>query len=236
MLGRPAVAIPPVPGHVLLRPPMEWINAAAYGDVMTVSGRHIYYFGKPRGAANDAGSYYKRVHYSGDSTHAKPFKSVILHYTRSRPELDQDYYATILTRIQHEGSKERRGSLGYHFYVTTDGAILQGAPLSSRTNHIMPRGSSVRSKDILPDADNDDAIGVAAVGAWAACPNQPITSNCAVWVGTRAQEQAMIDLQRAIKDRFGIPCEAVAGHGEVQPGSRNEVEGAALAKQIRGAC
>ena len=132
---------------------------------------------------------------------AQPFRFIVLHHTGTQGSLDS------VVRYGHRRDARRGGSFGYHFYVGKDGTIVQGAPLSRRTNHVKT-GGAVR---------NENTIGIAAVG---------------VGDVTGAQTQRMVALTRAVQQQFKIGNTQIFGHGEVQSNKGNEM--VEFARFVRG--
>lgn len=160
-------------------------------------------------AGDDACSY-------GDSATRRrsKFVGLVIHHTA--PDHDTDWYVD----YQIRGDRERGGHFGYHFYISPRGRIVQGAPLTKRTNHVSPKGEVRRS--FGSTLQNTNAIGISCVGAGKASGFDP----------TDEQEQAVLDLCFALCDLFSLPFDAVVGHGEIQT-NRMKSEGTALAKIVR---
>lgn len=207
--GRDATAIlvPPALIRDSLRPPVDWLASAPASDVLRVPGRRVYYWGRPD------------VEYGIDATAGKrPFSSIVIHCP-----IGTDIIRTV--RYQHNGDSRRGGHFGYHVYVGSQGEIVQGAPLSVRTNHV--------KADMIPGVDNESSIGITAVGA---CRRySKAFSDAWEWASTAEQDAAIRDVTTALQSRYGMRCDRVWGHGEVQR-NKLDAEGARLAKQIRGEC
>lgn len=144
----------------------------------------------------------------------KKFAAIVLHHTA--PDHDTDWYV----KYQIKGDKERGGHFGYHFYVSPDGRVVQGAPFDKRTNHVNPE-RDVR-RDFGLEAQNTNAIGISCVGAGKPTLSQP----------TKMQIERVRVLVFALCDVFNIPFTSVFGHGEVQT-NRMKSEGTAMAREIR---
>ncbi|MEQ8822739.1 MAG: peptidoglycan recognition family protein [Filomicrobium sp.] len=225
--SRPGFAIPPVPSRYDLRPPVDWRDDPR--DVLTVPGYHVAYWGRPMGDKNLVSALAsKRVEYGRKvSREAKPYRGVVIHYTRPRP-------AVQFVKYQHNGDRKRGGSFGYHIYISKEGSIIQGAPLSVRTNHVKRVGHRHRKVGIAKGMDSRNLIGVSAVGACNVA-GRAITSICTGWDATAAQEAATIASIKALQDRFDLPCQNVWGHGELQH-DRRSYEGTELAERMRAEC
>lgn len=197
-------------------PPAKWLASVSDDDVLSVLGLHVHYWGRPD------------VSYGQNVTrHRAPFKYLIIHYTAPRPPIN-------LVKYQHNGDDARGGSFGYHVYVDKSGHIYQGAPLSVRTNHLKPTTHRARRAGYR-DASSSNAIGLTLVGACKeAHPGAAIT-RCLREEVTPAQLEAGLAVARAIIDRFGIACDHIAGHGDIQT-DRAAFEGATLRDAIKAEC
>ncbi len=162
--------------------------------------------------------------YRGDSTceygrqatkNLEPFAAVVLHHNPPHRSLNW------LIDYQINGDTGRGGHFGYHFYVSRDGEMYQGAPLSVRTNHIKGLGYRVR-KEFGRIAQNRNSIGITCVSA-----EQPDG-----FAPTPAQTDTTVSLVRALCDAFDIPLANVFGHGEIQS-DRHPQEGTSIAEFIR---
>jgi hypothetical protein len=221
---RSAIAIPPIPSRDSVRPPFDWLSSANPKDVLRVPMYRVAYWGRP-----DV-PYGTRV-----TREASRPVGVVIHYTRRiAPSERWPNPSLRFVQYQHNGDKSRGGSYGYHVYVSRSGEVIQGAPLSKRTNHIKPKGHRLRSK-VGANLDGSNAIGVGATGACKLKADVLPKVRCAKWEAPPRQEAAIIASVKAIQKRFGIPCKAVYGHGELQMDRRN-FEGTALAKKLREKC
>lgn len=142
----------------------------------------------------------------------KDFIAIIMHHTS--PKHSTDWYV----KYQIDGDRSRGGHFGYHFYISPKGKIIQGAPLTKRTNHISPSNSVRRRREI----QNTNAIGISCVGAGKPEGFSP----------TDKQVEAAEDLVFALCDLFDIPFSEVHGHGEVQT-NRQKTEGRSIAQKVR---
>lgn len=111
----------------------------------------------------------------------------------------------------------RGGSFGYHFYVDREGNIVQGAPLTARTNHL--KDVNAKERYAHKHIKNENSIGISLIGTGA----NP----------TPAQLASAQKLGSAIAKKLGIDPKNVVGHGETQR-DRSSTEGQALAKLLRG--
>lgn len=171
-------------------------------DVFTAEGLNIEYAGDPT-----------FVYGSEATASAQPFIGIVGHHT-SPPSVNSlvNYGKTI--------DQERGGAFGYHFYVGRDGRIVQGAPLTKRTNHVKPPGSSQRSGRPGNNLANNNSIGVSMVGG---TPGN----------ATDIQIDTTFKLMQALMSHFGISNTSVFGHGEVQS-DRQAEEGMAAVRRVRG--
>lgn len=139
----------------------------------------------------------------------KPFEAVVVHHTS--PRFDTLWYIN----YQIEGDSERGGHFGYHFYVSPEGIIYQGAPMDKRTNHV---SSTAHRYSFGERAKNANAIGVVC----ASVNGAPTTK----------QFEQAYRLIQALCNKYQISSKNVFGHGEIQS-NREANEGRALAKKIR---
>lgn len=145
---------------------------------------------------------------------AQPFSAIVSHYTGGN-----SLESALSTS---KGDPARGGSpYGYHFYIDKDGTVYQGAPLTARTNHVMPPNSQYRSD--RPDISNNNAIGISMVGT----NNKP----------TPEQVASGQKLVTALQQRYpAIINDNIVGHGQIQArgkDSREPDEGMALVNAAR---
>lgn len=152
----------------------------------------------------------------------KKFDSIILHH--NNPKKTLDWYV----QYQLDGDPERGGHFGYHFYIAEDGFIVQGAPLTMRTNHLRHPSADVRTNaKFVNSFSNSSAIGIS-------CPSAGVVSN-GISVGSQpsvSQIAAVEFLILKLCDIYDIPFSNVFGHGEVQT-NRHIKEGQPMAKTVR---
>lgn len=217
----------PVVGHYLggralleARPaPAEWIKAAEASDMLEVPGYPVAYWAKPDG----------RYSVGGTLRQSKP-QAVVVHYTYVRPVL-------AVVASGHRRDFSRGGHVyGYHFYVGRGGGIVQGAPLSKRTNHIKSKARPQR-KPVARHLWSGNTIALSLVGGCDALlrPSWRRWGMCAEEYVTEAQLKAGLALIRAIQERYDIPCAEVYGHGDLQS-DRASFEGATLTRMARETC
>jgi len=204
---------------ISVAPPVDWRAAAKPEDLLEVPGRRIAYWGDPTA----------RYSVSGSKRQKKPV-AVVVHFTGARPVLD-------LVAYGHRRDFSRGGhAFGYHFYIGRGGGIVQGAPLSRRTNHIKSSRRSQR-RSAARHLWSGNTIGVSLVGGcdpllrfnwrrWRQCSGEYVTN---------AQLRAGLAVVRAIQARYGIPCSQVYGHGDLQR-DRATFEGALLTALARKTC
>lgn len=142
------------------------------------------------------------------------FSGIVIHHTA--PDHDADWYV----QYQIDGDPARGGHFGYHFYIAQDGTIIQGAPLTKRTNHIKPSSASQR-RTFRRELSNKNALGISCVGA-----GKPTFSP------TTEQTVAVFTLTQALCDELEISYENIVGHGEIQT-DRHETEGTDPAERMR---
>lgn len=172
-------------------------------EVKGVSGLDIEYRGR------------RDCPYGEAATSAKkPFAGLVIHHTS--PDHTLDWYV----QYQIDGDRKRGGHFGYHFFIGDEGKIIQGAPLTKRTNHINPE-VRVR-REFGKQIQNTNSIGITCVGAGRPEGFSP----------SPAQVDAVNKLAFALCDLYSISFLSVFGHGEIQT-NRHKTEGAALAKAIR---
>lgn len=170
------------------------------------------------------------VDYRGDDTcpygvaatrDREAFKAIILHH--NSPVHDTDWYV----QYQIDGDPGRNGHhFGYHIYVAPDGRIIQGAPMTVRTNHVS-NWSDVR-RSLGRFANNTNAIGITCSEAGVVSGERTVGSR-----PTQAQNESVYALVWLLCDLYGIPFAHVWGHGEIQT-TRHRSEGSAQAQEIRG--
>jgi N-acetyl-anhydromuramyl-L-alanine amidase AmpD len=163
----------------------------------------------------------ERCPYGVDATVAKQdFKGIVIHYTGR--DHDLDWYVKYQIKGDPYRQEGPRAHYGYHFYIGAEGEIVQGAPLTFRTNHVKVAGHAKR-KQFRSDIENTNAIGITCVGAEASDES---------FKATQKQEDTVRALTRALCSVLNISFANVVGHGEIQT-DRHETEGRDLAKEIR---
>lgn len=160
---------------------------ATQPDQFTADGLNIVYRGDPNFA------------YGRSATaSAQPFSNIVIHHTAN--DHDLDWYVNYGQTVD----AERGGAFGYHFYIGPNGEIVQGAPLSARTNHILPTAEGVTAR-------NNNSVGISIVGGDAGV--------------TPAAQAAATRLGQALMQQYGIQPTGVFNHGELQPNDRAEEAG-----------
>ena len=200
-------------------PPKSWRLQAQPRDILFIEDREVVYWGRPDAT------------YSRYATRSKMRPAaIVVHFNLPRT-------TTSLIRYGHSSDPTRgNASYGYHFYIDRDGKILQGAPLSRRTNHVKFRTNPKR-RPAARYVWSGNSIGISLVGA---CDplKAPLAGHrlqCARETPTKAQLAAGMVLIRALQKRFHMTCKAVFGHGELQF-DRQSFEGLTLSKMARTAC
>jgi len=169
-------------------------------DVFTDEGLQVLYKGR------------KDVPYGRSATaSAQPFQGLVIHHT-GIDDMDRSvqYGQTV--------DAARGGSFGYHFYIGKDGSIVQGAPLSARTNHIKDPADAFRRA--AKGLSNSNAVGISLIGMGGD--------------HTPAQIDAAEKLAKSLQKRFGLKPDAVYGHGELQS-DRQSREGMDVVSRLRPA-
>ena len=202
------------PGKPIPHGPAKWIRAAKPGDILTVPGHRLSYWGDPRAP------YGPRV-----TRTRRKFAGIVVHFPVSGRLMPSVLYGH--TRDKSRGG----GSFGYHFYVGQRGEIVQGAPLSRRTNHVRDVGSSKRRPGIASGHDSRDLIGVTTIGA---C-HRGTGPMCETEVISPEQREATLAVIRALQAKYNLPCDAIWGHGEMQT-NRLPFEGRTIATEVRARC
>ena len=194
--------------------PATWIKAARRGDIMSVPGHTVAYWADPKGP------YGARV-----TRQRRRVAGIVIHFPVSTRLMPSVFYG-------HRRDRQRGGGVfGYHFYLGGQGQIVQGAPLTRRTNHVLGAGSSKRRPNAAVGHDSRDLIGIATVGACVRgsgpmCTHESLTD---------AQRAATLALVAALQERYKLPCDAIWGHGEMQT-NRLPFEGRTIATEVRARC
>jgi len=200
--------------------PAEWTVAAGENDRLIVPGLDIAYWGKP-----DA-------RYSNYATKGKEKpRGIVVHFTRVRPVL-------WMVKYGHVRDKNRGGaSFGYHFYIGRDGKVVQGAPLSKRTNHIKSTKRKERTA-VARHLWSGNTIGISMVGGCDKLlrPNAWwMVTNCSGEFLTPEQIKSGLAVIEALQKRYEMDCGEVHGHGALQT-DRDDFEGATLTKRAKARC
>ena len=196
-------------------PPANWIEQSRDSDVMLISGRDVAYWGNPRLAYGERATREK----------ATP-RGIVFHYPMASNPIK------LIQNVIH--AKEHRG---YHFLVTQDGRIYQAVPLSKRTNHIKPHEHRARRKH-MTWMENSNTIGIAIMDGCVLQlgPSRAITSaKCIRERVSNAARAASLALAKALQTRYGMACEAVAGHGQLQT-DRETFEGQVMTQTVLATC
>jgi N-acetyl-anhydromuramyl-L-alanine amidase AmpD len=199
--------------------PAAWLAAASSDDRMILEGREITYWGNPE------------ARYSRYATRSKKKPvAIVVHYTSAKP-------VRSLVDYGHRRDMGRGGaSFGYHFYIGRDGAIVQGAPLTRRTNHIKFR-TNPRRTETARYLWSGNTIGVSLVGGCDPLmrPNLETWRYCSEEFVTAKQLEAGLAVIRALQARYGMRCTEVYGHGDLQT-DRQNFEGYRLSRLARAEC
>ena len=202
--------------RLLEAPPPQWLASARRADVLTVPGIAIAYWGRPDAPYGAA-----------VTSAARPYRAIVVHYTTDAPIVR-------LVQYQHNGDSGRGGHFGYHIYIDRAGRVLQGAPLTVRTNHVKPRGARERRDGPGRMIDSTNSIGVSLVGACVPA-GRGLTGQCSREHVTAEQMGTGMAVIAALQSRYAIPCRSIYGHGELQT-DRASFEGSTLTTRWRAAC
>jgi len=205
-----------VASKTLPKPPAVWVTAAPASDVMRVATLPIAYWGRP-----DAR--YARI----ATRRRRRFRAIVVHFTLSISPIR-------LIKYQHTGDLSRGGSFGYHFYIDRKGRVLQGAPLSKRTNHVKGLGHRKRRTGRHHWVGSHNSIGIGMVGACVTV-GAGLGRQCVGEELTDEQSKAGQALVTALRDRYSIRCQHIYGHGELQS-DRAAFEGRTLTRIMRAQC
>ena len=199
--------------------PPTWIEKAKAEDVFAITGHDVAYWGKPDAAYSKYATRKRR----------KPV-AVVVHHTGARP------VKSLVTYGHYSDPSRGGGAFGYHFYVGRDGHIVQGAPLTRRTNHIKFRTNKKR-RDAAKHLWSGNTIGVSLVGGCDPMmrPDWRARGRCVSEFITDKQLRAGLAVVRALQDKFGMACGAVWGHGDLQF-DRQSFEGVRLSRLSRRVC
>jgi phage terminase large subunit-like protein len=199
--------------------PQAWIKSAGSGDIFAMGARDIVYWGDPK------------AKYSRYATRSKRTPvAIVVHHTAVKPVQN-------LVNYGHISDPNRGGaSFGYHFYIGRDGNIVQGAPLSRRTNHIKFKTNKMR-REMARHLWSGNTIAITLVGAcdplmrprwrdWGECSDEFVS---------KAQLEAGLAVIRALQFQFSMKCDEVYGHGDLQF-DRESFEGLRLSRLARAGC
>jgi hypothetical protein len=201
-------------------PPPEWLEDSKPRDRLYVASMRLAYWANPR------------IRYS--RAVRKKIRGIVVHCNypcggKSCDPPPSAKRALSLVQYLHNGDRRRGGRFGYHFYISQEGKVLQGAPLSQATNHIKGPRSPKRKPDAPKYFSNASTIGISIVGA---C--DPSYGRNREHITSWALEAALKTV-KAVQKRFELPCDAIRGHGEMQS-DRWSVEGVTVARIVRNSC
>lgn len=199
--------------------PAAWVDAAKSDDIFEMASHKIAYWGDPDAVYSKYATRKRR----------KPI-AVVVHHTSAKP-------VQSLVTYGHVSDANRGGaSFGYHFYVGRDGHIVQGAPLSRRTNHIKFKTNKQR-RETAKHLWSGNTIGVSLVGGCDPLmrPDWKAWKRCTGEFVSKVQLRAGLAVIRALQAKFGMKCDAVYGHGDLQF-DRRSFEGVRLSRLARRVC
>jgi len=199
--------------------PLGWRASAKESDVLQIKGLDVAYWGRPDAAYSKYATKKRR----------KPI-AVVVHHTSAKPVKNLVTYGHVSD--PNRGS----GAFGYHFYIGRDGHIVQGAPMSRRTNHIKFRTHKQR-RDTAKHLWSGNTIGVALVGGCDPLmrPDWGASHRCTEEFATPHQLQAGATVIRGLQAKFGMKCSEVYGHGDLQY-DRESFEGVLLSRLVKEGC
>ncbi|HUS97233.1 MAG TPA: peptidoglycan recognition family protein [Hyphomicrobiaceae bacterium] len=199
--------------------PEVWRTQAKADDLLQIPGHEIAYWGDPG------------ARYSKYATKAKRAPlAIVVHHTAVKPVQN-------LVSYGHQTDANRGGaSFGYHFYIGRQGSIVQGAPLSRRTNHIKSKNHSNRT-GVAAQLWSGNTISVSMIGGCDPMlrPDWNAWDRCRKEFLTRRQVDAGLAVIKAIREKYSLPCGEVYGHGDLQT-DRQSFEGVTLSRLARQAC
>jgi N-acetylmuramoyl-L-alanine amidase len=200
-------------------PPTEWRKAASDSDMLQIEGLEVAYWGRPDAAYSKYATRKRR----------KPV-AIVVHHTSAKPVKNLVTYGHI------SDPNRGGGAFGYHFYIGRDGHIVQGAPLSRRTNHIKFKTNKQR-RETAKHLWSGNTIGVTLVGGCDPLmrPDWKAWQRCTQEFATPHQLRAGAIVIRALQARFSMKCAEVYGHGDLQY-DRESFEGVLLSRLVREAC
>lgn len=140
--------------------------------------------------------------------------SIVFHHDTSWNDKMSDVEnAQRLAKYGQRVDKVRGFDPGYHYYISRDGSIIQGAPDDRSTNHVLTGKNGV---------GNNNALGIVLMG-----------NDSDKTKPTEAQLKAAKFLGDKLMKDYKIPSERIYGHGEVNPGHRSSAEGMPAVNMFR---
>jgi hypothetical protein len=134
-------------------------------------------------------------------------------------------HRTVSSNLSSPLREAERRSVGTHFYVGTDGTIVQASSTNNRTIHLRDSGNAAaRVFDPSPSAPhNNNSIGIEVVGMY--------NETTRTWDPlTPRQIEATAFLVNSLKTTYNIPQTNVRNHEDVQP--KTVGEGATVSRAI----
>jgi hypothetical protein len=132
-------------------------------------------------------------------------------------------HRTVSSNLSSPLNSARDRGVGTHFYVGTDGTIVQAASTNNRTSHLRETGPGGVFDRTAAGPHNNNSIGIEVVGNYNATTRtwDPLTPR---------QIEATAFLVNSLKTTYNIPQTNVRNHEDVQPKTLGE--GATVSRAI----
>jgi hypothetical protein len=132
-------------------------------------------------------------------------------------------HRTVSSNLTSPLSSARNTGVGAHFYVGTDGTIVQASSMNNRTSHLRSTGKGGVFDRRASAPHNNNSIGIEVVGNYNATTKtwDPLTAK---------QIESVAFLVNSLKTNYNISQTNVKNHEDVQP--KTAGEGATVAQAI----
>jgi hypothetical protein len=132
-------------------------------------------------------------------------------------------HRTVSSNITSPLNSARNTGVGTHFYVGTDGAIVQASSMNNRTSHLRSTGKGGVFDKRASAPHNNNSIGIEVVGNYNATTKtwDPLTPK---------QIESVAFLVNSLKTTYNISQTNVRNHEDVQP--KTAGEGATVSQAI----
>jgi N-acetylmuramoyl-L-alanine amidase len=132
-------------------------------------------------------------------------------------------HRTVSSNITSPLNSARNTGVGTHFYVGTDGAIVQASSMNNRTSHLRSTGRGGVFDRAASAPHNNNSIGIEVVGNYNATTRtwDPLTAR---------QIESVAFLVNSLKTTYNISQTNVRNHEDVQP--KTAGEGATVSQAI----